>query len=250
MPRRHAIYVVIRDLESDALFDVLRILNRSGIGLAGHTFDHEDLNEAWWNDSDYVGAEIIPDDVLALDENNAFDPVLPPPCMGRVAINRPIRIVEMPSGHMCIAKNDILVSEWMLAFLRDHCEVETGPVLIRDQRLLDWHRLHIRPRLPVMVEECLERLPCQACGTLGLFTSGVLLGRRIGKLVVCESELGLDHGQIFHPVILSTDVVRTLTKRRRKGYGLTPIVDSCSTIGKRVLQLSQLLQRLPHVPIS
>jgi hypothetical protein len=184
-----------------------------------------------------VAAEITGDEFVFLDEGNVFEPSLPNPCLGLVAPQTPIRIVEKPIGHACCAKNDTIFSEQMSNLLLECGDASLGPVVCKERRVDGWYRLFAKNRRPIIAKEGLETGECRICHVPGVWTPGVTLGRAPVDCDFCQNADGLTHGNIAHPFIVSTKAAKELATRLRAGFGMFPIIDSNSLEGRKVVEL-------------
>jgi len=239
--------IVCGDITVGSADEVVDALVSSGLRIEAFNFDLLGSDGKWDRpDPTLIAAELLGDQFVFLDKGNTFDPPLPEPCLGMVAPTHPIHIAKKPIGHACCAKWDIIFSEPICRFLRDHSSGTLGPVMSKGHVVENWHRFFVNERLSVLAGPGVKVGNCAACHVSGRWNAGVWLGRAPKGLAFCQEELGISHGNLEHPYILSVKVAAELARRFHSGFGLQPIVNVDSLIGQKMVQL---LERINGMPI-
>jgi hypothetical protein len=205
----------------------------------------------WWKDPDDTWIGAIPgydDDFVRVSPANTFDPVCPPPCLGLVPPQLPLRVLGRPRAHVVGVKFEQIFSRHMSTFLASLAPCRFGEVVLDNEVLQSHRRLFPQLSRKVLATDAMEnvRRGCTACGSriLAPPPGGTPLGRRIDDLAVCRNEEGVGHLAAEHPVVVSVAVAQEMKKHFPRGYGLRPILDIDSPCGQRILHLFRRLQGL------
>jgi hypothetical protein len=247
--------VGVRDIRGNAavLARVLDLVEASHSLVRSFSFSMGGVTDDAWKSphESWTGAALLVDDSVPIDPNNHFDPEFPAPCYGMVPPHVPLRVLKEPKGHLVMAKWEKVFSTRLCEHLKSSGNGGvTTDVLLDGQRLPGWHRFVPSERLSVLTADAVHPFRCVGCGTPGTTGVGVLLGRRLPDLTVCQEELGWWHLNSDHEVIVSVAVAQDLERRIGRGYGLRPIVDVESPWGQAMAAILPRVKRLAMAAVS
>jgi hypothetical protein len=204
-------------------------------------------DQHWWKDPDeaWVGAQVLAgDEFVELSPDNRFDPSCRPPCHGLVPADEPIRVISRPRGNVVGVKCDDLYSDRMAAFFVRQVPCRIGRVIFEGKVWPEHVRLFPEQSRNVLATELMQSGNCSICGSPYLSWAGPELGQRLEDLVVCRNEQGTGHFHAEHPLIVSVAIAHELKRQIRGGYGLNPILDVDSPLGRRIVDVEKRLRAL------
>jgi hypothetical protein len=228
--------------DCDEFIEFMAEEHRSPIGYRLGYYPDQD----WWKDPDeaWVGAEVLGDGFATLSPENKFAPSCPEPCYGHVPPDEVIHVTSRPRGNVVGVKFDELYSDRMAAFFVRQALCRIGRVHFQGRIWPEHVRLFPEQSKDVLATEFMRRGNCRMCASPNLIWPVPNLGVRVDDLVVCRNERGTGHCVAQYPLIVSVSVAQELKRQIRGGYGLDPILDVDSPLGKRILDVEKKLHAL------
>ena len=242
----------IFNLNSTNLDFVIDILEKNNIFLPAYMPIYIMETEPFdWTDSkiDAVGAILEAEYIYpASNPKDDHKIILPKPHLGIVQKDKPVWVLERPKGHVVKVGEEIIISKKLLSFIEKYSfKCETNSVTYRGIRRINW----VRP-YPLIKTELIDTIsflpsiPCSVCGAYMKPRLGMWIAKQKAEFYgeIAEDIAGYDHLNYQHPIVLSCNMAKLISKKFKLGLYLEPIYSMNSPTAMLVKQVLEKFERL------